>query len=153
MATEEGVVFKMGAPGAGTAWVKTTRSSACEACSSRNACHAEAGANEMEVEAINTVAGDASALINPDATEIVAFENSRLEVTSMAQPEEITFLSDFQRTIVSETIISPTVETLSREDVEIMMRGIHRTLSGPMAATGTKESSVKKVNAEARRVP
>jgi sigma-E factor negative regulatory protein RseC len=54
MATEEGVVFKMGAPGTGTAWVKTTRSSACEACSSRHACHAEAGANEMEVEAINT---------------------------------------------------------------------------------------------------
>lgn len=53
MATEEGVVFKMGAPGAGTAWVKTTRSSACEGCSTRHACHAEGGGKEMEVEAIN----------------------------------------------------------------------------------------------------
>jgi len=78
---------------------------------------------------------------NPEATEIVAFENSRLEVTSMAQPEEITFLSDFQRTIVSETIISPTVETLSREDIEIMMTGIHTALSGTLAATGTKDES------------
>ena len=54
MATEEGVVFKMGAPGAGTAWVKTTSSSACESCSSKHACHAEGGGKEMEVEAINT---------------------------------------------------------------------------------------------------
>jgi len=55
MATEEGIVFKLGASGAGTAWVKTTRSSACESCSSRNACHADGGGKEMEVEAINTV--------------------------------------------------------------------------------------------------
>lgn len=59
MASEEGVVFKMGTPGAGTAWVKTTRSSACESCSSRHACQGEVGGGddmEMEVEAINTVA-------------------------------------------------------------------------------------------------
>lgn len=54
MATEEGVVFKLGASGAGTAWVRTTRSSACEGCSSRDACHGEGGGKEMEVEAINT---------------------------------------------------------------------------------------------------
>ena len=55
MATEEGIVFKLGASGAGTAWVKTTRSSACESCSSRSACHTGGGGKEMEVEAINTV--------------------------------------------------------------------------------------------------
>lgn len=54
MASEEGVVLKIGAPGAGTAWVKTTRSSACESCSSRHACLGEGSAKEMEVEAINT---------------------------------------------------------------------------------------------------
>lgn len=54
MATEEGIVFKMGLSGTGTAWVKTTRSSACESCSSRNACHAGEAGKEMEVEAINT---------------------------------------------------------------------------------------------------
>ncbi len=54
MATEEGVVFKMGMDGSGTAWVKTTRSSACESCSSRHACQADGGGEEMEVEAINT---------------------------------------------------------------------------------------------------
>ncbi|HSO20180.1 MAG TPA: SoxR reducing system RseC family protein, partial [Desulfosarcina sp.] len=44
----------MGAPGSRTAWVKTTRSSACESCSSRDACQAGGGGQEMEVEAINT---------------------------------------------------------------------------------------------------
>lgn len=53
MATEEGIVFRLGPTGSGTAWVKTTRSSACESCSSRQACHA-GGGKEMEVEAINT---------------------------------------------------------------------------------------------------
>ncbi len=55
MATEEGVVFKMGREGSGTAWVKTTRSSACESCSSRHACQTGGSGKEMEVEAINTV--------------------------------------------------------------------------------------------------
>ncbi|BBO91227.1 SoxR reducing system RseC family protein [Desulfosarcina ovata] len=55
MAIEEGIVFKAGAPGAGTAWVKTTRSSACESCSSRDSCQMEEGVGqEMEVEALNT---------------------------------------------------------------------------------------------------
>ena len=54
MATEEGIVFKMGRQGAGTAWVKTTRSSACASCSSKDACHGEGSGKEMEVEAINT---------------------------------------------------------------------------------------------------
>ncbi len=54
MATEEGVVFKMGSAAAGTAWVKTTRSSACASCSSKDACHVSGGGKEMEVEAINT---------------------------------------------------------------------------------------------------
>lgn len=56
MATEEGIIFKMGRPGAaGTAWVRTTRSSACESCSSRDVCQGEGGSGkEMEVEALNT---------------------------------------------------------------------------------------------------
>ncbi|MEE4112757.1 MAG: SoxR reducing system RseC family protein [Desulfobacteraceae bacterium] len=54
MATEEGVVFKLGSSQAGTAWVKTTRSSACASCSSKDACQGSGGDQEMEVEAINT---------------------------------------------------------------------------------------------------
>ena len=44
----------MGSSGAGTAWVKTTRSSACASCSSKDACQGGGGGKEMEVEAINS---------------------------------------------------------------------------------------------------
>jgi len=74
----------------------------------------------------------------PEATEITAFEKSRLEVTGMAQPDEVTYLSDFQRTIVAKEIISPTVETLSRETVETMMAGFHTAPLYTLLATGTK---------------
>lgn len=53
MAIEEGIVFKIGV--SGTAWVKTTRSSACASCSSKDACHGDGKSQEMEVEALNTV--------------------------------------------------------------------------------------------------
>jgi len=67
----------------------------------------------------------------PDASEIIALERSRLEVTRMAQPEEVTYLSDFQRTFVSEDVISPTVEALTPEDIESM------SVSSPMAPPGS----------------
>jgi len=51
LAKEEGIVTKLGI---NTAWVKTTRTSACEGCSAKSSCHALGGVNEMEVEAINT---------------------------------------------------------------------------------------------------
>lgn len=51
MATEEGIVIELEST---TAWVKTTKSSACKGCASRDSCHA--AGNEMKVEAIN-VAG------------------------------------------------------------------------------------------------
>ena len=51
MATEEGIVTKI--ESTTTAWVKTTKSGACESCSARSSCHSMGGSNEMEVEAIN----------------------------------------------------------------------------------------------------
>ena len=54
MAIEEGIVFKIETPG--MAWIRTTRSSACESCSSRDACQGSDSGKEMEmeVEALNT---------------------------------------------------------------------------------------------------
>lgn len=54
MATEEGVVIKVGAD---TAWVKTKKSKACEGCSSRGACSVMGGGDDMEVQAINAAGG------------------------------------------------------------------------------------------------
>ena len=50
MATERGIVTKLDST---TAWVKTTRTSACKTCSAKSSCSAGANGREMEVEAIN----------------------------------------------------------------------------------------------------
>lgn len=54
MATEEGVVIKLGNGAMPMAWVKTTRSSACKSCAARESCSADGGGEEMQVEAINS---------------------------------------------------------------------------------------------------
>ena len=50
MSTEEGIVTKVEKE---TAWVKTKRTSSCEACSERDTCRTLGGGKEMEIEAIN----------------------------------------------------------------------------------------------------
>jgi sigma-E factor negative regulatory protein RseC len=59
MATEKGIVTRVGSA---TAWVKTSRTSACEGCASRQSCHLKGDDDaEMEVEAFNdarAVVGD-----------------------------------------------------------------------------------------------
>lgn len=55
MATEAGIVTKIGSESRQTAWVKVMPSSACEACSSRHSCTAKPGGDEREVEAINPI--------------------------------------------------------------------------------------------------
>ena len=52
MATERGIVIKIDST---TAWVKTTRTSACKTCSAKSSCNAVESGAEMEVEAINEV--------------------------------------------------------------------------------------------------
>jgi sigma-E factor negative regulatory protein RseC len=54
LATEEGVVIKLGNSNTSTAWVKTVRSSACKSCASRHSCNSDHSSKEMEVEAINS---------------------------------------------------------------------------------------------------
>jgi len=50
LATERGIVVKLDST---TAWVKTTRTSACKTCSAKSSCNAVESGKEMEVEAIN----------------------------------------------------------------------------------------------------
>jgi sigma-E factor negative regulatory protein RseC len=52
LATEKGIVTKLESA---TAWVTTTRTSACETCTAKSACRTLGGGKEMEVEAINLV--------------------------------------------------------------------------------------------------
>lgn len=50
MATEQGVVLRIDSE---AAWVKTTRSSACQGCTARKSCHTQSGSQDMEVKALN----------------------------------------------------------------------------------------------------
>ena len=52
MATEQGVVMRTDAE---AAWVKTTRSSACQECTARNSCHTLSNSQDIEVRALNIV--------------------------------------------------------------------------------------------------
>jgi sigma-E factor negative regulatory protein RseC len=52
MATETGIVIKVDAT---TAWVTTTKTSACEGCAAKSSCTVLGGGKEMEVEAINDI--------------------------------------------------------------------------------------------------
>ncbi|MGD9057292.1 MAG: SoxR reducing system RseC family protein [Desulfobacterales bacterium] len=50
MATEQGIVLRTNSE---AAWVKTTRSSACQGCTARNSCHSLSNSQDMEVKALN----------------------------------------------------------------------------------------------------
>ena len=52
MATEKGVVVRTDAA---AAWVKTSKTAACEGCSARGACHSHGSSDEVEVKVINDV--------------------------------------------------------------------------------------------------
>ena len=71
MATEEGIVTKVYSS---TAWVKCTKSAACETCSAKGFCHTMGGGDDddVEVEAINA----ARAKVNDRVT--ISFETSSL---------------------------------------------------------------------------
>ena len=69
MATEEGIVT---AATPSTARVKTTKSSACEACSARRSCHALGGGDDMEVDVLNPVGAQV------DDRVVIYFETASL---------------------------------------------------------------------------
>lgn len=50
MNTEQGTVIRADS---NTAWIKTTKTGACESCSAKSSCHTLGGGKEMEVQAIN----------------------------------------------------------------------------------------------------
>jgi hypothetical protein len=56
-----------------------------------------------------------------DTSEIITFEKSRLEVTHLAEPEVIFFLSDFQRAVVADQLGSQLVENVSQDEAEEMI--------------------------------
>ena len=69
MATEQGIVLRTDSE---AAWVKTVRSSSCEGCTAKGACHSMGSGNEMEVKALNTAGARAGDRI------VLSFETASL---------------------------------------------------------------------------
>ncbi len=74
---------------------------------------------------------------DPGNTEIATFANSRLEVTSLAEPEESNFLSDYQRTVITAETLAPVVETISAVDAEELMAEFRFVPVNKSAAAGS----------------
>lgn len=84
MAIEQGIVTKIDST---TAWVKTTKTDACEACSARGSCNVMGGGKEMEVEAINNAGAEVGQKV------VLSFETSPLlKATFMLYVLPILFL-------------------------------------------------------------
>ena len=55
-----------------------------------------------------------------DQTEIITFEESRLEATSLEDPERIIFMSEYQRLATGNELATPTIENLSPSEAGAM---------------------------------
>jgi hypothetical protein len=62
---------------------------------------------------------------DPGRTEIINLENSRLEMTNLTDPEEIHFLSDYQRAVVRPESVFPLIETIAPADAEALVSSFH----------------------------
>ena len=92
---------------------------------------------QTETAFVQAQAADFVIKAYPVNTEISAFENSRLEVTSLAEPEEIQLLSDYQRTVVGPESVAPVVETVSSIDAEGLMAEFRLVPDNKLFASGS----------------
>ena len=84
MATEQGVVLRTNSE---AAWVKTTRSSACQGCTARKSCHTLSNSQDVEVKALNIAGARAGDRI------VLSFETkSLLKATFLIYVFPIIFL-------------------------------------------------------------
>jgi hypothetical protein len=81
-------------------------------------------------------------------TVISAFENSRLEVTSLAEPEKIHFLSDYQRAVVSPESVAPMVETVSSMDAAVLMAEFNLVPDNKLFASGSADHRSRDITEE-----
>ena len=76
---------------------------------------------ETEIAFIQARAADFIVRTDPASTEILNLDKSRLEITNLMDPEELHFLSDFQRAVVRPDSVFPLIEDVTREDTEPLL--------------------------------
>jgi len=74
-----------------------------------------------------------------DSTEIFVFEKSRLELTNLAAPEVAFFLTDFQSTVVRDTLGPQIAFSLSQEEVEAVMADVRVTPQSHLFASSAEK--------------
>ena len=84
-----------------------------------------------------------------DTTEIITFEKSRLEVTNLAEPEAVFFLSDFQRTVVEEKSGPQMIETVSQDEAEVMIANTRLLPQSKLFASSAEKYREEDAAAEA----
>jgi hypothetical protein len=86
-----------------------------------------------------------------DTTEIITFEKSRLEVTNLAEPEVVFFLSDFQSAVVEEKLGPQTVETVSQDEAEEMIAATRLLPQSKLFASSAERYREEDTAAEAMK--
>ena len=99
-------------------------------------------ASELKVQTetafILAKAADFIVKADPGQTEIFTFEKSRLEVRSLAEPEEVHYLSDYQRAVVKSESAEPVIETMSPGDSATLTAEFRLTPDIQLLASGAK---------------
>ena len=103
---------------------------------------------ETETAFVQAQAADFIIKADPGNTEILAFDNSRLEVTSLAEPEKIHFLSDYQRAVVGSQSAAPVVETVSPVDAEVLMAEFRLVPENKLFASGSTNYRAQDITEE-----
>ena len=99
---------------------------------------------EFKVQTPTAVAvtGNADFVVkaNPQASEIIAFGNSRLEVTGVSAPDNALLLTDFQQITVREASVPDMISAVSRQEAENMKAEFYLTPRTDLLAAGPKIS-------------
>ena len=103
---------------------------------------------QTETAFVKAQAADFVIKADPGKTEISAFENSRLEVTSLAEPEAAHFLSDYQRAVFSPASASPVVKTVSPIDAQVLMAEFNLVPDNTLFASGSTDYRVQDITEE-----
>ena len=114
---------------------------------------AEILSHEFKIQTNTTFVqtGDADFVIkaSKDSSEIITFEESRLEVTNLAEPEVIFFLSDFQRVVVEDKLGPQLVEAVSQDEADEMISATRLLPQTSLFASSAEKYTEEDTAAEA----
>jgi len=114
---------------------------------------AEIFSHEFKIETnttfVATQAADFIIKATQARSEIITFEESRLEVTNLAEPEVSFVLSDFQRAVIEDELGPQMVETVPQGEAEEMMAATRLLPQSNLFASSAEKYRTEDTAAEA----